>query len=513
MRSTKKLKNILKYSSFVEIAINSNIIFAKANKKKSTSCCNITKEDDKKKKKEEENQKTIQTPVQNPNPQEDKKQNLINECNNLITQIKNIDPNYGKTVDGKDTVEKLTNFKTELENDLNTLNNKKSKEEKFNECKELEKEIKKINPDFQKQINSNENPENLDKIKNELEKELDFLDPNRKLRNNEKKPEEKQAEELKYFSDKLAMREILNKLCQFSEDIEKDKDSVKGAAVDECIQKLKGKVEQHEKKLDEIKKSIETGLTYENAKDILKETKEIEFDFENVSNLNHWMQSEIYYIADEEIREYFGEGRDVYSTLAGKCKFIYEKCNELIKKHDEEELKKRLEEEEYDKWLSRLSWSIPGGFECTSEGIGYTVLLKKDGVRYGRYTYDGFWLDNFDYYIKRGDLIDYIRDAEKLEFDDNNFKNDKILIAFDFKTINSINAPWIKILLDLKNKKIFVYENKKVYFVGRDHWMNLCKGDPYSAENDKENRYADNHSSYFGHIEGNKFNFRYRNNY
>ena len=54
MINPKKLKNIIKYSSFVELALNSNIIFAVENKKTSKGTCTCQKklidpEEDKKK--------------------------------------------------------------------------------------------------------------------------------------------------------------------------------------------------------------------------------------------------------------------------------------------------------------------------------------------------------------------------------------------------------------------------------------------------------------------------------
>jgi len=176
MVDPKKIKNIFKYSSFIEILNNSNIIFAKDNEKPSTGCCNFEKNDDKKKKKEEGKQ----------NPQIDpQKQQLINECNNLITQIKELDFNYGKTIDGKDTVEKLTNFKTELQNDLNSLKNKpKEKPE------EKDKNPKKDNPE------NPGNPGNPVNPGNHKEEKPKDTDPKKDTDHKEEKdPKEKEKEE------------------------------------------------------------------------------------------------------------------------------------------------------------------------------------------------------------------------------------------------------------------------------------------------------------------------------
>lgn len=172
MVDPKKIKNIFKYSSFLEILNNSNIIFAKDNEKPSTGCCNFEKKDDKKKKKEEGNQ----------NPQIDpKKQQLINECNNLITQIKELNYNYNKTIDGKDTVEKLTNFKTELQNDLNSLKNKEEKHE------EKDKDPKDPKKDTDPSKDNPVKPENPGNPKEEK--------PEEKGPKEEKDPKEKEKEE------------------------------------------------------------------------------------------------------------------------------------------------------------------------------------------------------------------------------------------------------------------------------------------------------------------------------
>ena len=144
MISTKKLKNILKYSSFVEIAMNSNNLFA-SDKKKSGGCCNFAKGDNNEKKKQEEtNQTQNQTQVQTPNPQEDpKKQQLISDCNDLIKQIKAIDSSCNETINEQDSIEKLTQLKNELTAKLAELKDKPKDE---NPEKPKDKEPKGKNP-------------------------------------------------------------------------------------------------------------------------------------------------------------------------------------------------------------------------------------------------------------------------------------------------------------------------------------------------------------------------------
>jgi len=433
-----------------------------------------------------------------------KKQNLIAECNKLINDIKKLDSAYNKTVNENDDVEKLKVFKTELENELKNLTNKQK-------CKELEKEIQKINPEFKMQTISNEKPEDIDKIKNELEKKLDFLDPNRKLKDKEKKPEEKKLEEKKYFSGKLIVKDIMNKIYNFIQTSRKNGiDSVKGKDLDDCTEKVKVQLAEYKKKLEGIKSSLKD-LDYEKAQNFYKETSEMKLDFEVADDLTHYQQEGVSKLLSKTNKDFWAGSRYNVEALNGICKAICDECDKVIKKHDEEELKKKIEKENFQNWLSELSWSLPGDFKCTSEGN--SVFIVKDGVKYGTYSYDGFWLDKFDFFIKRSDLINYIRDADKLEFNDKDFKKDRILIAFKFWTINTIDSQVIKILLDLKSKKIFVYDNKEVYFVGEDCWMSLCKGDPYKAEKDDAKYYKSNHSRFFAHIESNKFNFRYRNNY
>ena len=149
MVSYKKLKNILKCSSFVEIAMNSNNLFASDNKK-SSGCCNFGKGDNNEKKKQDETKNSTQTPVQNPvqTPEIDsKKQQLIKECNDLLTNIKAIDFSYNITINEQDSIEQLTQLKDELTAKLAELNNKH---------KENPKEIPDQNPKDKEKHEENE---------------------------------------------------------------------------------------------------------------------------------------------------------------------------------------------------------------------------------------------------------------------------------------------------------------------------------------------------------------------
>ena len=64
---------------------------------------------------------TDKGPLQNPPTQEEiEKNNIIDECEKLILEIKNIKPDYSKIINKNDTKENLKNFKTQLESDLNS---------------------------------------------------------------------------------------------------------------------------------------------------------------------------------------------------------------------------------------------------------------------------------------------------------------------------------------------------------------------------------------------------------
>ena len=64
---------------------------------------------------------TDKGPIQNqPTQEEIEKNNIIDECEKLILEIKNIKPDYSKIINKNDTKENLKTLKTQLESDLNS---------------------------------------------------------------------------------------------------------------------------------------------------------------------------------------------------------------------------------------------------------------------------------------------------------------------------------------------------------------------------------------------------------
>lgn len=123
MRSTKKLKNILKYSTFAEITSSSNFIFA-TDAKNSGYCrsfCNKAALENNKK----TQQKTEEKPTE---PQKEDNSKILKECKDLLAEIQKLEPGYTKAINDNDTVEKLNALKKELQDKLNELNKKPKKD-------------------------------------------------------------------------------------------------------------------------------------------------------------------------------------------------------------------------------------------------------------------------------------------------------------------------------------------------------------------------------------------------
>lgn len=91
-------------------------------------------------------------PTQNP-PQSDniEKNNIISQCENLLTEIKKLKNDYSKTINKDDTIENLKILKTQLETDLNNLKNKKPDVDTGKDPSKDNNEITEIQPiDFSK---------------------------------------------------------------------------------------------------------------------------------------------------------------------------------------------------------------------------------------------------------------------------------------------------------------------------------------------------------------------------
>jgi len=188
MVSVKKLKNIIKYSSFASV-LNTNIFASSTSgkhdvteikkeceklveeiKKINGSCsisipdnANLSKLTEIKKKLEEEKKNVI-----------NQRNSLIKDCESLITKCKELDSQFDKTVDQNDTITNLNKFKGELDKDLKDLENKKNDKDpeknKENPVKPEDKDPKKENPEKEnpedpKKDNpgKQENPEEIEK--------------------------------------------------------------------------------------------------------------------------------------------------------------------------------------------------------------------------------------------------------------------------------------------------------------------------------------------------------------
>ena len=114
----KKNKKMIILNILILLFICSNNIWCGCNNSSCKNNDNSNTEDNKDK-----------VPIQNPPTQEEiEKNNIIDECEKLILEIKNIKHAYSKIINKNDTKENLKTLKTQLENELNNLQNKKPDE-------------------------------------------------------------------------------------------------------------------------------------------------------------------------------------------------------------------------------------------------------------------------------------------------------------------------------------------------------------------------------------------------
>jgi len=390
MVSYKKLKNFLQYSTFAEIAMNSNNLFA-SDKKKSGGCCNSAKVDDNEKKKQEE---TNQTEVQTPKEDNSK---ILEECRALLVEIQKFDKDYIVDFSKYTSKDQLTNLKNQLNARLAELKNK-PKENPEEKDPEKDKNPKDKDP-------KDKDPE---KDKNPKDKDPKDKDPEKDKNPEDSKDKENSKFDIKTFLGKLndfgKKKSILLKIKndeEFKKEVNKLKDEYlyfvnifsdldslyeKNPDLGSSMRKQDllvyfddylwySDIEKIRK--DKLEEPAKIAKLKAECKDLLEKIREIAYDYKDNFEFKDWQG---YWIYDTELKSYEAYKNRLKSDLDEKI-------------NNNEELKKQIDDIKSQK---KVIYEV-----IHKDAIAYFRLKLKDlSELYGKFC------NKFTYNVTYGDKIE-----------------------------------------------------------------------------------------------------------
>ena len=319
--------------------------------------------------------------------------------------------------------------------------------------------------------------------------------------------------------------EILINVCKLYRD-DQSYENYKNNICD-CTKIIKDKIDKYSGKIYSDFNSNKTYKnkinSYKDAISIYKEFDKILSAYKSVYRLEYFKRLKIENILNNQNNEgKFIEGGYKEKNNLNNLIEIEKDLNETINDHNKEELFKK---QNLDLYKGILKKYVPEVVSVISEKDGYPIELKIGEKTIGHYHMPGcFYLNDFKFSIKINDFKNYYDKAQGLKIENKNnknFKTGKILIAFDFWTRCSIDAETVTILLDLKNGKIFGYENEKIYCLAYNRSTNNLnigeninrQKEEYKWWNDEKGKEENTHDQSFQKfcklIKDNKFDLNY----